>query len=198
MTTDVRQIERFTVKQRITMMVNRYEIREWTPSGEGGLIAMAQQKRMAFKEQVTFFADEARTQPMFSFKARQRIDLGATYDVMDAAGAPIGWFRKNFGASLLRSTWHLGDHAGVEATGAERNAKVAVARRLWEVLPVVENLPSPFVFHFDFVDPAGEVVMSSERQRTLRDRYQVNVPGARLDGRVAASMAVALDALQGR
>jgi hypothetical protein len=31
---------------------------------------MAQQKRFAFKEQVTFHADEARTQPVFGFRAR--------------------------------------------------------------------------------------------------------------------------------
>jgi hypothetical protein len=32
----------------------------------------------------------------------------------------------------------------------------------------------------------------------LRDRYDVRVPEARVDGRVAAAMAVALDALQSR
>ena len=83
--------ERFTIKQKITVMVNRYEIRSVDANGgEGPLIAMAQQKRMAFKEQVTFYADEARTQPVFGFKARKRLDLAATYDVTDASGTPIG------------------------------------------------------------------------------------------------------------
>ena len=50
--------ERFTIKQRITLMVNRYEVRSVNADGsEGPLIAMAQQKRMAFKEQVTFYTD---------------------------------------------------------------------------------------------------------------------------------------------
>ncbi|WP_267884887.1 hypothetical protein [Jiangella alkaliphila] len=44
--------------------------------------------------------------------------------------------------------------------------------------------------------------MSSERRRALRDAYDVNVPalpdGSRLDWRLAAAMAVALDALQSR
>lgn len=97
--------ERFTIKQKITVMVNRYEIRSVDANGgEGPLIAMAQQKRMAFKEQVTFYSDEARTQPVFGFKARKRIDLAATYDVTDAAGTPIGSFRKKFAKSLLRSS----------------------------------------------------------------------------------------------
>ena len=196
---DLAKIERFTVTQKITLMVNRYEIRTALPDGKPGeLIAMAQQKRMAFKEEVTFYADEKRTQPVFSFKARQRLDLGATYDVRDASGAPIGWFRKDFGKSLLRSTWHLGTNDGLELFGQERNKNVALARRAWEFLPVVSDLPSPFVFHFDFTDPSGRVLLSSIRKRSLRDRYNVEVPGAQVDGRVAAAMAVALDALQSR
>jgi hypothetical protein len=191
-------IERFAVVQRITLMVNRYEIRAVDEAGTPtDLIAMAQQKRMAFKEEVTFYAEEERRTPVFSFKARQRLDLGATYDVRDPAGADIGLFRKDFGKSLLRSTWHL-EAPGVQAVGTERSQGVALARRAWEMLPVVENLPSPFLFHFDFTNADGTVVMSSQRGRSLRDRYDVRVPGAVLDGRVAAAMAVALDALQGR
>lgn len=194
----LQRAERFAVTQKITVMVNRYEIHAVDGNGNpSGLLGVAQQKRMTFKEQVTFYSDESRSTPVFSFKARQRVDLGATYDVLDASGNPLGSFRKNFGKSLLRSTWHL-DAAGVQAVGTERSGGVALARRAWEVLPVVNNLPSPFLFHFDFVDEAGHVVMSSVRRRALRDRYDVTVPGARLDGRVAAAMAVALDALQSR
>lgn len=195
--------ERFTLRQKITLMVNRYEVRPVDGSGnEGPVIAVAQQKRMAFKEQVTFYADEARTQPVFSFKARTRIDLGATYDVFDAQGQPIGWFRKDFGKSLLRSSWHLGTADGLEAFGTERSQNVALFRRLWELVPFVSELPSPFLFHFDFTAPDGTLVLSSERGRSLRDRYAVHVPvasnGWQLDWRVGLSMAVALDALQSR
>ena len=190
--------ERFALTQKITLMVNRYEVHAVDAGGEPrGLLAVAQQKRMAFKEQVTFYSDESRSTAVFSFKARQRMDLGATYDVLDAGGSSIGSFSKSFGKSLLRSTWNL-DAPGVQAVGTERSSGVALARRAWEILPVVNNLPSPFLFHFDFVDQGGQVVLSSVRRRALRDRYDVTVPGARLDGRVAAAMAVALDALQSR
>ena len=195
--------DRFTIKQKITMMVNRYEIRSVNADGgEGAVIAMAQQKRMAFKEQVTFYADEARTQPVFGFKARQRMDLAATYDVTDAAGMPIGSFRKEFAKSLLRSTWQLTTTDGLEATGTERNQNVAIARRVWELVPIISEIPSPFLFHFDFTAPDGSIVLSSVRKRSLRDRYDVELPtspsGWRLDWRVGAAMAVALDALQSR
>ena len=195
--------ERFTVKQKITMMVNRYEIRSVDANGgEGPVIAVSQQKRMAFKEQVTFYADEGRKQPVFGFKARQRLYLGATYDVLDASGTPIGSFRKEFAKSLLRSTWQLTAADGLQATGTERSQNVAIARRLWELLPVIGDLPSPFLFHFDFTAPDGAIVLTSIRRRSVRDRYDVELPtsptGYRLDWRVGAAMAVALDALQSR
>jgi uncharacterized protein YxjI len=179
----------FFVKQRLTLMVNRYEIRAAGPDGEPGeLLAMAQQKRMAFKEQVTFYADEERTRPVFSFKARQVVDLSAGYDVLDANGEAIGFFRKDFGKSLLRSTFHLSGPS-LDAVGQERNQVVAIARRLIDL---------PFAFHFDFTDAHGTPVLSVERQFSMRDRYAVTVPDRRLDFRLAAAMTVALDALMGR
>ena len=196
-------IERYSLSQKITLMVNRYEIRPVDASGvEGPVLAVAQQKRMAFKEQVTFYADEARTQPVFSFKARTRMDLGATYDVFDASGASIGWFRKDFAKSLLRSSWHLGTADGMEAFGTERNQNIAIVRRVWDLLPFVGDIPLPFIFHFDFRTPDGTLVLSSERKRSLRDRYDITLPraanGWQLDWRVGMAMAVALDALQSR
>ncbi len=188
----------FYVKQKITVMVNRYSIIEALPDGsEGRLLAFAQQKRMSFKEKVFFYSDESRTEELFSFKARQGLDVRAEHDVFDETGNAIGYFKKDFTASLMRSTWHL--RCGeLEAVGQERNATVAVLRRLWDFIPVIGDIWVPFLFHFDFVDPTGTIVMSSVRKMQIRDSYTVTVPDERLDFRVAASMAVALDALQSR
>ena len=194
-------LTRFVVRQKVTVMVNRYMIHAVDDTGgEGPPIAVAQQKRMAFKEQVTFFADEQRTRPVFGFKAQTTMDLGATYDVTDAEGQPIGWFKKEFRKSLTRSTWLMGIAAlDLEAVGTERSGSVAVARRVWNV---ATDFPAPFRFHFDFRTPDGTLVMSSNRRKALRDVYDVELPalpsGAPIDWRVAAAMAVALDALQSR
>jgi uncharacterized protein YxjI len=189
----------FFVKQRITVMVNRYEILAANPDGsEGHLLALAEQKRMKLKEEVVFFADESKSRRVFSFKARQRLDVSAEHDVYDEYGNAIGMFSKQFGASLIRSTWNL-SAPGIEAVGQERRPLLALLRRVWDFIPVVGDIWVPFIFHFDFVDKAtGAVVLVSERQKAVRDRYTVTVPDPRLDFRVAASMAVALDALQSR
>jgi uncharacterized protein YxjI len=192
-------VPKFFIKQRITVMVNRYEIRAANPDGsEGALMAFAQQKRMKLKEEIVFFADESKSRAVFSFKARQRLDVHAEHDVFDEGGRPLGYFSKQFGASLLRSTWNL-SAPGIEAVGRERNQFIAILRRIWGLLPYIGEVWVPFVFHFDFFDNAtGQPVLTSERVWSVRDRYEVTVPDPRLDFRVAAAMAVALDALQSR
>lgn len=192
-------VPRFFVKQRVTLMVNRYEIRAANPDGsEGPLMAFAQQKRMKLKEEIVFFSDESKTRAVFSFKARQRLDVHAEHDVLDEGGRPLGYFSKKFGASLLRSTWLL-SAPGIEAVGRERSAFIAVLRRIWDLIPYLGDVWVPFVFHFDFVDTAtGRPILTSQRIWAVRDRYDVTVHDQRLDFRVAAAMAVALDALQSR
>jgi hypothetical protein len=193
---------RFVVRQQLTMTVNRYTIHPVDDAGnEGPLIAAAQQKRLAFKERVTFHADEERTQPVFGFKARSSMDFGTTYDVTDADGRQIGWFKKEFRKSLTRSTWQMGTPAlELESVGTERSGAVALIRRIWNL--VLEDVPSPWRFHFDFRTPDGTIVMSSDRRRALRDVYDLELPatpsGTRVDWRLGAAMAVALDALQSR
>ena len=192
-------VPKFFISQRVTVMVNRYEVRAANPDGsEGHLLALAEQKRMQLKEEVAFFADESKSRPVFSFKARQRLDIHAQHDVYDEHGTILGTFGKQFGASLLRSTWRL-SAPGIDAIGRERRPLIAILRRIWDFIPYVGDVWVPFVFHFDFVDVnTGATVLVSERKKSIRDRYTVTVPDPRLDFRVAAGMAVALDALQSR
>jgi uncharacterized protein YxjI len=179
------------IRQRIRFMVNQYEVHAVHPDGsEGGVLAFAQQKRLAFREQVTLYTDDTKTTPVLGFKARQVIDLGATYDVTDAAGRPIGAFRKNFTESLLRSTWHLEQPGLGEMVGRETNLAVAVLRRF------VESL-SWLPYHFEFLI-GGRPAFSVVRKWGLRDRYVVTIHDPQVDRRLVTAMSVALDALQAR
>ncbi|MGC5051079.1 hypothetical protein ACLQ2S_06475 [Micromonospora sp. DT48] len=183
--------QRFHIRQRVRFMVNQYEVHSVAPDGsEGELLAFAQQKRLAFKEQVTIYADDSKQQPLLGFKARQRLDLGATYDVTDHAGNPIGLFRKDFAQSLLRSTWHVEQPGLPNVTGQERSMPVALLRRF------VDSL-SWLPYHFDFVAD-GQPVFSVVKKWGLRDRYVVEIQNPQIDRRMVIAMAVALDALQGR
>lgn len=180
-------LPRFFIKQHFAMTVNRYDILGANPDGSvGELIAAAQQKRLAMKEQVTFYADEQRTRPVFSFKARQMLDLNAGYDVIDEANQPIGYFKKDFGASLLRTTFHI-EGPGFAGTGQERSQWVGIVRRFADI---------PFLpIHFDYVDANSQPLFSIEREGSIRDKYTVNVHDQRIDFRYAAAVGVGMDAL---
>lgn len=184
-------VAQMIVRQRVRMTVNQYEVRAALPDGgEGELLAFAQQKRMAFKEQVTLYADEEKQQPILGLEARQVIDVGATYDVTDAHDQPIGLFRSDFGKSLTRSTWHLEQPDIGTITGQERNKALAVLRRLINGL---EFIP----YHFDFTAD-GQEMFAMDKRWGLRDRYHVTISNPRIDRRLVLAMAVALDALQRR
>jgi len=180
----------FFLKQKFSVTANRYELFVANPDGSFGQpMGLAQQKRLAFKEEVTFYTDESKTRAVFSFRARKRIDLNAGYDVFDEHGQQLGFFRKDFKSSLLRSTFHL-EGAGYSGVGQERSAFVGIIRRLVDI---------PFLpIHFDFTSPNGEPLLQVERQATVRDKYTVQVHHQEVDFRVAAAVAVGLDALMQR
>jgi uncharacterized protein YxjI len=180
----------FFVKQKFAMLTNRYEVYAANPDGSfGQLMGLAEQKKMALKEQVTFFSDESKTRAVFGFKARRVMDLGSGYDITDEQGNQIGFFKKDFGASLMRSTFHI-EGPGFGGTGQERSQLVALLRRFSDI---------PFLpIHFDFVDSNGQPLISIERQASVRDKYTVKVPDPRVDFRVAAAVAVGMDALMSR
>ncbi|SDC73178.1 hypothetical protein [Nocardioides lianchengensis] len=180
----------FYVKQKFAMTTNQYQLFAANPDGSfGQLMGFAQQKRLAFKEQVTFYSDETKSRPVFSFKARKKVDLNSGYDVFDEQSAQIGFFRKDFGKSLMRSTFHL-EGPGYAGTGQERSQAVAIIRRFTDI---------PFLpIHFDFVGPNGQPLLGVERQGSVRDKYTVHVPHPEIDFRVAAAVAVGLDALMQR
>lgn len=182
------------VRQKITAFVNRYVVTVPTTTGDDGeQVAFVEQKRLAFREEVTFFTDESKTTPLFKFKARQILDVGATYDVTAADGTPIGTFRKDFKKSLLRSTWHL-EQGELAAIGTERSQLIAILRRIWDLF---EDLPFFFKYHFDFTS-GDKLVMSVDKTALIRDRYRIEMHEPTLDRRMAIAMAVALDALQSR
>jgi uncharacterized protein YxjI len=191
-------LRQFHVRQKLTMMANRYVVTAANQDGsEGEVVGFAQQKRMAFREQVTIYTDESKRAVLCSFKARSVMDLGAVYDVTGAHGEPVGLFRKSFGASLLRSTWRLEQPGRPEAVGRERSMFVALFRRAWDFIPFTDWIPFAIPYHFDFVT-GSQPVMSVTKKISLHDRYVVDVPVEGLDRRLAIAQAVALDALQSR
>jgi uncharacterized protein YxjI len=196
------------VEQKITAFTNQYRV--YTTSSEGTkatIVAFAQQKRLAFKEKVTFYKDEAKTQIVFTFRAEKVLDVHGRYFVEDPDGQVIGSFKKDFTKSLLNSTWHiLGLDNQVKITISESNQVLAIMRRLVGFVPIIGGLLELaallFRYHFVFTRAHDNQLIGRYQKTTLlRDHYALSMTDeafAAEDWRVLASMAVALDALQSR
>jgi hypothetical protein len=196
-------VARLAVRQGDALVANRYTIHSADSAGRPlDLLAVAQQKVVALRKQVTFYADEERTEEIFGFVGRERLETFTVYDITDAAGGPIGTFKMEFRRSIVRTTWTLADlGGGIEATGVERSTPVAIARRAWNLV-LSDYMRAPLNFHFDFRTAGGEVVLTCTRRRRLRDIYDVELlpfaGGQRLDWRLGAAIGVALDTLEKR
>ena len=201
-------IPKLTVEQKITAFVNKYSVYSIDQDGhKGPLVALAQQKRLAFKEKVIFYADIEKTQPIFTFRAEKVFDVHGKYIVEDMQGNAIGAFRKAFKKSLFKSTWNILDsNDQPNITIAENSLTLALFRRFAGFLPIVGDIVELIVlflrYHFTFTDAAtGQQVGKYQKTTLFRDHYTLSMTDESYnaqDWRVLAAMAVALDALQSR
>lgn len=198
---------RLIVHQKITPLVNRYAVYTPNDNDKKDLLAFAQQKRLAFKEKVTFFADEQRSEELFGFRAEKAMDIHGRFFVEDSSGATTGIFRKEFKKSLLNSTWILTDaDSNDKFLVKESNMLLAVLRRIVGWIPFVGELlelaVALFRYHFVFINIAtGEEVGAYRKTALFRDHYELSLTDdafAVLDWKTFAAISVALDALQSR
>jgi hypothetical protein len=199
---------RIIVEQKITAFTNQYRVFGANEDGsKASLIAFAQQKRLAFKEKVSFYSDETKQNLVFTFRAEKVMDIHGKYFVEDPAGNQVGTFKKDFAQSLVSSTWHILDANDTPSLiVSESNQTLAIIRRYGSFIPIVGDiieLVTAFLkYHFVFKKPGSEAVSGTYIKTTLfRDHYLLAMNDEAWnahDWRVLAAMAVALDALQSR
>jgi hypothetical protein len=195
--------DRYLVDQLIRPIANLYRV---TPlaAGEtpaGPPVAFIRQRKLAIKEHIRFFADEAESQELFHIKARTWLDTGGSkYDVVDAQDGQIGLLEHLFKQSLLRSTWRISNAAGEEiAVARERSQAMAILRRAVDFVPEYGGL-IPIPYNFDIVS-GDDAIGKMDRKFKLRDQYVLDLsgdPGKVLDRRLAIALAIGLDTLQNR
>jgi hypothetical protein len=201
-------IPRLIIEQKITAFTNIYRVFGAAPNGEkASLVALAQQKRLAFKEKVSYYADEEKSRLTFTMRAEKVLDVHGRYLVEDENGQLVGMFRKEFKKSLLNSTWKIMDRDGNELFEVkESNTALALLRRFGGVIPIVGDIIEIVVlflkYHFVFTDIAtGQVVGRYQKTTLFRDHYAMSMTDeayVKSDWRVLAAMGVGLDALQSR
>lgn len=106
----------------------------------GDLLAFAEAKRFKLKEDLTLYRDERKTDPLVKIRARQMLDIGATYDVVDAlSGQSLGALRRRGMRSIfVRDTWDVLDEHGREiGTIQEDSTLRALLRRVIDLVSVL-------------------------------------------------------------
>lgn len=196
------------VEQKVTPFVNKYVVYGTDPGGnKGPLLALAQQKRLAFKEKVTFYSDEQKTQPVFTFRAEKVFDVHGRYIVEDMQGTVLGSFQKDFTKSLTSSTWKIiGSNDQPTLIVSESSKLLALVRRFGGFIPfigdIIDLIVLFFRYHFVFKDTnTAQHVGRYQKTKLFLDHYTLSMTDEAFqheDWRVLAAMAVALDALQSR
>jgi hypothetical protein len=192
----------FELHQKVTFLVNEYKVLEDTPEGQQMLTGFAKQKRLALREQFTLFKDESQSEVIATSAARTILDFGAIYDIADANGQPLAAAKKEFGKSLLNSTWGIYDPGATKQLFLlrEKSQFMAIFRRLWQFLPYANDVPFPIKYHFVILkdgQPAGEYIKITR----FRDHYALYIDEASegiVDKRAWMIVAVLLDAMQSR
>ncbi len=197
---------RLFTDQKITLLVNRYQVYIPNDSGEKGeRVAFVEQERFKFKEKVHFYSDDTKQHELFSFRAEKVLDIHGKYFVEDSAGTLLGYFQKDFKTSLIKSKWDLYSADGtMQFSITENNLALAILRRYIGFLPFVgdllELITILFRYHFVFLAD-GKTVGKYEKTTLIRDHYCLSMTDedyAKIDQRVLTAMSVALDALQSR
>ena len=135
---------------------------------EGNVVAYSKQKRFKLREDIVLFSDESCTVALVQIKARSIMDLGTTYDIIDAqTGTSLGSAKRNFMKSILKDSWTINDSAGNPYAQFVEDS-IAILRRFVPLIPAK--------YHFEV--PGHEQILMQQRFNPFIKRTDVMIPRA--------------------
>ena len=146
----------------------------------GGLVLYVKQKAFKLKEDVTVFADEAQSRPMYRITADRIIDFNARYDIRSSAGEPLGGIKRQGMRSFWKSHYDVSDARGATAFSIrEANPWTKVFDSLLGEVPVIGMLTG-YAFHPAYIvtRPNGTPMFRvTKRPALFEGKYRVTVEG---------------------
>lgn len=138
----------------------------------GQLVAYVKQRAFRLREDVTIFANEAQTDPLYHIKADRIIDIGASYSIATADGRPLGVVRQRGLRTLWKATYDIRDGAGSAAAVVhEENAWVKVLDGLIGEIPFLGFVLAQFINPTYLIDSAdGQTVLRLRKRPSLIER----------------------------
>jgi hypothetical protein len=142
----------------------------------GQLVWYVKMQAFKLKESVTVFADREQTRPLVQIQADRVIDIGATYEIRNAAtNALIGTLRNQGVRSLFRANYEVTRGGSVLFTVREENPWTKVIDGLLFEIPIV-GLLSGYIFHPRYLASSGdgrELVRMRKEAAFLEGRYSL-------------------------
>ncbi len=132
----------------------------------GQLVSYVKQRAFRLKEDVTIFADEEQTRPVYNIKANQIFDIGATYSIVAADGRPLGAVRQRGMRTFWKATYDIIDLAG-DAVGLvhEQDAWVKVMDTLIGEIPFLGFVIQQWINPTYLIDGTDGVTVLRMRKR---------------------------------
>ncbi len=131
----------------------------------GQLIAYVKQKAFRLREDVTIFADEGQTYPLYRINANRILDINAAYNITTPDGQPLGQVRRPGLRTIWKANYPIYDAAGNEiGLIHEENAWVKVMDALLGEVPVL-GMFTGYLFNPAYlVDVRGQTVLYMKKQ----------------------------------
>ena len=160
------------------------------------LYAYSKMKALKLKEDIRLYTDENMTTELLTIKARQIIDLGATYDVVDPSRGKVGALRRKALKSIIRDEWAILD-TGDREIGLiqEDSTGLAVIRRLVDMASLF--LPQKYSVSIGGM----EVATFQQNFNPFVYKLVCDLSGDaanRFDRRLALASAILLAAIEGK
>ena len=133
------------------------------------------QKMFKLKENVTVFADEAQTQPLYHIKADRVIDFNARYAFSTADGRDLGAVRRRGARSLLRAHYEVMQGDDVVLQIREANPWSKVGDALLGEIPVI-GMFAGYLFHPVYTVSRAdgtEVLRATKQPAMWEGRYTI-------------------------
>lgn len=106
-------------------------------------IGFIKMKAFKLKEDIRIYRDPGMQQELLRIQARNVIDFGATYDVIDSTSSQtlFSYRRKGLRSTFVRDHWLLLDPAGNQVGEIqETSSQLAIMRRWFGIIPYVGDL----------------------------------------------------------
>jgi uncharacterized protein YxjI len=164
----------------------------------GNVVLYSKQKAFKLKEDIRLYTGEDCSIELLTIQARQIIDFGASYDVVDTpTGKKIGAFRRKGLKSLIRDEWVIMDAYDREVGRIlEDSTTLAVIRRFVEAAAMF----LPQKFHAELAG-AGLVARFQQNYNPFVRKLTVDFSpdaGGRFDRRLGLAAGILLSAIEGR